>query len=386
MQRELLPAFVDMCFELLCAPAWAAHADAVAKLPLAADIAGLCLALLSVLAVSLPLPEQRRPAGCTWNSPFQLSRLLSGGGGPLHAGLTAYIRAADSGSISAAVAAAAQLMQHVPLDQPPPGFSREHPNLVLATTSLLANLCVLAGKDFNVCRRLSDQHRRRAAKQVLPAIGRLPQLLQLASGGKQAADLTGDEPVAVFGVVASAHCFMLLLHAFYRCPIVGSQHSQAVLVSGLADATAWCSAASGALQCMPLVQQLHALVQQQAGPAAWLQLPRQHSRTPAVFATAAVEVAQLAAVCALIARQQAGATAAVDSAVHAAAWQLHSRAAQLVHFSAAAADPLVNLGDEVASGRLLCALTECFTTAISLRRYDGGQPEPTSDAALLRTR
>ncbi|PRW56311.1 hypothetical protein C2E21_5126 [Chlorella sorokiniana] len=86
-QRELLPTLVDTCHALCCLQAWTAHASAVLRPPLDRDIAECCLSLLAVLAVSLPLPQERHPAGCTWRSPFQLAALLAGSDALLRPGL-----------------------------------------------------------------------------------------------------------------------------------------------------------------------------------------------------------------------------------------------------------------------------------------------------------
>lgn len=144
-----MPAFVRLCHLVCRSPAWAAHAAALAQPALAAGAVQLCLPLLSILAVVLPLPEERRPDICTWATVAQLSSLL-GEEGAFHAPLAPHLRA-GSGSASAAIAAAAQLMHLLHLSAPPPGFSAmAHEGFALAAVDILSTLCT----PFMTSRRL----------------------------------------------------------------------------------------------------------------------------------------------------------------------------------------------------------------------------------------
>ncbi|PRW56155.1 hypothetical protein C2E21_5198 [Chlorella sorokiniana] len=135
MQRSLMPAVMAALEALMRRGMWRAHADAVvADERRALDIVRLTVAQLRTLAVGLQLPPGRQPVGCTWPAAAGAASLL--GSAPLVAALQRWFAAAGGASISAAVVAAAQLVQHMPL-QEFPGETRE-PRSIFFLASLPA--------------------------------------------------------------------------------------------------------------------------------------------------------------------------------------------------------------------------------------------------------
>lgn len=185
-------------------------------------------------------------------------------------------------------------------------------------------------------------------------------------------------------VVSWSRCVLMLLRILSKpLPASGGSQPADPCSGSLENAASSCSAACSLLQCLQVVQQLHNLEGSEdpdAEAAADAQQPTDSQRqgSPARFAAMAIELAEAAVghagaaehslKAAAIESQEA--VAPSDSAVHAALWLLHSRLAQLVHFSAAAEDsPLVQLGDEQL--RLLCLLSDCISAAVKLRPVQG---------------
>lgn len=361
--RQLLPAFVDLCDTVLHRAALEAHAAAIhSKPPLAHGIVWLCLTFAGVLTTELPLPPGQQRGSFTWDSIPQVSSIICG---PLQAALVAYMQGANSSELVWAITAAAQLVGQ--LNQPPPGCSGErHSRFLKSTVSLLGELCALLCDHSAVRQRLDSQQQRCLAQRLMPIVGALRQQLQVMIGEQQAADLPADEHDN-FMRVANAACWpMGLVCALWQDAChghgaavhvqSGSPPGETALVDSMADAAAWCRTVSSVLQCVPLMQQLHDA--------------RPRLAVEPLLMTAALDLAYFAArQLALTAAEPAGrAAAAADNTLRAAAWQLHSHLARLVHWSAAADSPLLQLGRQQHAAKLLDALAACFGAALQPHR------------------
>ena len=341
-----------VCNSLASGPAWKAHLAEIAQPPLGQGIVQLFLSFTGALAVALPLPEDRRPVGYDWERAAQVAELLLDA--PLHAALQSHLEVVDGSSAAAAVTAAAQLVQQLLLAQPPTGFSqRRHSRDLQLLFAQLAMLCSWL-RTSSVPGQLSLPQRQRIATQLLPLAG-LPLQLRHASPSSQGAQFTAVHQQLLLASVAAACSSTQLLGTLWTTDRdtsvrAGNQRPAALLTFGSADAAAWCSAACAALRCIPLVQQLHSL--------------GCRLTTPASFADSALDLAWCANFYVRMETLQrtsqaaAAAAAAADGAVHLAAWQVHSRVAQLVHFMAAAEQPLLHLGDEDHAEKLLVLLSD----------------------------
>lgn len=358
-QRSLLPAFVYLCHLVCRDPAWAAHAAALAQPALAADAVQLCLSLLSILAVVLPLPEERRPDICTWATVAQLASVLREEG-VLHAPLASHLHAADSGSASAAVAAAAQLMHLLPVSVPPPGFAvAAHEGLALAAIDILSVLCAPFYDEPAALSRWSIQQRQRVVAQLLPAVSQLPALLQLVAGRRQVAELDAVEQGLLLDVVRAACKQLVLLRDLSDKGTAGDGQQRGPLPASVEDAAAWCSAACSTLRCVPLVQQLYSAHSSRGEPAVFCELVVQ---TAWFAATAAAQV--LASL--LHDGLEAAVLRAANAGLFGALWQLHTQLARLVHFAAIADGPLDWLSGTQQYLTLAEALARCVVASRTL--------------------
>lgn len=345
-QRELLGSFAYMCHWLLMQPAWDAHAAVTKAQPhLARSMAQLCLSFVSVLAAALPLPPERRPASCTWGAVATVCQILTTS--LLHTPF--FPLAADTSLLSAACAGSVQLVQQLPLDRPPPSISKkQHPLLLFGLIGLLRCTCGTAA----VWQRLDSRQQQRLAKQLVPVFSTLPQQLRLVVGGGhwQVAHLSGLDLSIATATVNSASC---VLSAY--CSYVQPQQSHS-----LADVVSFCGTACSVLQCLPLLQELA-----EANPA------NQPCIVPCTsLAVQALDLAVFAAHAAVVElippRTLAAAAAADTPQLTTALWKLHSHLAQLVHFSAAAGNPLINLELRAGTGLPVLALSNCINAAAEL--------------------
>ena len=366
-QRQLLPWLVSICHSLSIEQAWAAHVAHIARQPLAQDIVQLCLSFAGVLAVALPLPPEQRPAGYEWIEAFQLGELFAVDC-PLHPALRRHLQAADGSRATAALTAVAQLVQNLPLDQPPAGFSQEQYRGLLATvTNLLTTLCIELSNP-RALGQLGVEQRRQVAKQLLPLAG-LPHQLQCAHGSRQGEQCPAEDDQLLLVGVDTASCLMQLLVALRQADCdaflrAGGQRPATLLASSSADVAAWCSASGAAVQCMPSVQRLHS--------------PDRQREAPLNFVDSALDLAWCAA---FYVETEAMQPARHAAAVQLAAWQLHSWLAQLVHFMAAAEQPLVRLGDEQHAAALLTLLASAMVDACHLASTPAEEMEESGAAS-----
>ena len=363
MYRTLLPvylgAFHQLDIEKECI--WGAHAEAMAAQPrLGPDVVALCLSHLGILAVALPLPAALRPANCSWTSATHACRLLVFC--PMVAdALPAHIEAADGASLAAMLAAAAQLAQHVPLNELP--YSGEelscHVTIVLAVAQLLGWLCGVFGdvahRDTAVLARLDKQQRQRVVHALLGSLGRWPGLLNCVAGGNQL------EP-RLLDMLRGGTNQMLTLRAL---------RDGVETTDSLQQAAAWCGAACDALQSMPLVQELHWADTADSVPPIFEALLLDATRTAAKAAASALDMLQL------FSRPATPDAAALCTA----AGQLHSMLAQLVHFMVAADRPLCQLRDEGTACRLLRPMNLCLVAAMARLRTGEQTVQETRQAA-----
>lgn len=308
--------------------------------------------------MALALPAARRPAGYTWNSAVHVFTLVTSNSLVPGDALLSYFQSADGGGTATAIAAIAQLVQHMPL-KPLPGETAQDRRWH-ATTGAAA-LGEVTAAVFHHCAggwRLSTAQRRRVAAQLLPVMGRLPQLVQLLAGDQRqqvqpgTADELGPGPAVSTGI-----CLMGVLR------ILDKQHGQhgssqqaAVLVSNRADAAAWCDAACAALQCVPLVQQVHS-----SGP---------RGNSPADFARVTVEFVGVATgnLIRISFEEPSSASTAARDPLHTSVWQLHTRLARLAHLLAAPKG--MQLASQLDVSSILFALSECMAVAAQMHRMD----------------
>lgn len=345
-----------------------------ARPELAADAIDQALSLLIMLAAALPLPPERRPAGCTWECVALLAKALSGSECFLSALLLCLRQASDSRAV-AAVSASAQLVQLMPIDQPPPGCRLRHSHFVSVLVALLGNLC------WNVCnrpiglQRFSLDERWRMAAQVLPAVSRLPQLLALVAGAAGADQLDEGQQLLLVVLSPARHQLAFLSQLWHDsggrasgssngsgAAGSGSQPGRVLPVHYFSSATLWCRAAVATLRCTERLQQLHNLIQQQPRGQ-----PAQQA-LPAEFSLLSLRLARTAAVCMLAAASELpDAGAAVLSDAMQTTWQLHSTACRLVHFTTTATNPITHL-----DGGVLCLLAECMLAAAQIAAHMQG--------------
>lgn len=378
VQRTLLPLFGTVLDVLCWEGAWSAHAAAAAgERPAAVNTVDQALSLAIMLATGLALPADRRPAGCSWDGAASVAKVLSTSD---YAGmpLLVCLRQATSSRVVAAVAAAAQLLQLLPLDQPPPGYQQQqHNHLATFLVALLGILCIRISEGPAGILRFSWDERCRLAAHVLPAVGRLPQLMRLLTCGKQVDQLEDGRLQLLLAALPSA-CHQLsflrqLWQAGSREP-AGSSSSTAgaAPVRQLSHAAAWCSTAASVLSCLHRFQQVHGTARLRGWSAS------QHEAS-VEFASQAVGLASAAApiiVAAVPSRPTPAAEAA--AALH-ATLQLHTAACRLVHYSAAAGSPIAQL-----DGTVVCLLSECMVAASLLQaRALQGQPRSTVGAPVV---
>lgn len=363
-----MPAVFTVSSVLAGTEAWAAHAAAAAAQPgVSQDIMQLCLSHAAVLAVALPLPRERRPPCCEWDAADHVFGLLRPNRLLPEGTLAACFEAGGSEGAAAAITAVAQLVQLLPLDQPLPGQTeQEQRDLVATATDVLGNICGTVGEQHVIWRQLTGQQRRRVAAHLLPLATRLPQLLRLVAGNMH--QPSTHEHANAMQVLGAVSCQLALLCSLRK----GEQDEQlgqggrlqpppqaAPLVGSRADAVAWCDAACGALQCLPLVQQIYST--------------RPHSAAPEYAGVAVTFVYAAAAGLTPASGDLPGRTlTAADEALHTAIWQLANRLSQLVHAAAAAGSPLAPLRDALGIETVLCALSECMAAAVILEHMDSG--------------
>lgn len=371
-QRELLPAFVAACRVLCCEPAWAAHAAAAAQPAVAQSAVQLCLPFVSFLAVSLSLPAERRPEGCTWLTAARLGELFLRSRF-LDAGLVPVFAAADGAAIVSALTAAAQLVQQVCQEPLPMGSGEQYcVDVRLAVLGLLMSFSAVVSSHPPVRQRLSSQQRQRVARALLAVVGRLPQQLQLEAHDSLAAEEPTDEQHLWLtgALTATLSCMKLLCGLKHdELALVGSlpQSPAGVLADSLADEAAWFVAASAALSCLPVVQRVR-----HHSPPEWA----------AQFATATRGLAWNAtrAWTLVSAERSSLLAAAAECGIDMAAWEMHSRLAQLVHYAAAAEDPPFQLGNAQEGGSLLEVLSDSLGAAARLHALALGGPHPAEGA------
>ncbi|PRW55939.1 ubiquitin carboxyl-terminal hydrolase 18-like [Chlorella sorokiniana] len=377
-QRMALPNLARILYSVAQCPAWSTHAAAVAAhRHLAADALAVMLPYLGTLAVGLGLPEDRRPPGCMWPTAGWVAGLISSA--TFSEALDDWVAAADGASTAAALAAAAQLVLQLPLEeqQQPGRDAAEFRHTAVTVAALPGHLCVRLCKYLAATNRQNTQQRRRVLAQLLPAVCRLPQLLQWAAGSSQQTgfneqglhEATALCPPAKFQLV-------LLCHYVHGC----MRQDAPCIASSPADAAAWAGAAAAALRCLPLLQELHSeLLRCDAADAA----------LAAGLAEAVNELQPRAAalvflaVCQLEAVPEAAACEALQ-----ALWALHSATCRRVHWAAAAASspPFQLAGQMVVVQQVVEALSHSMCSAALIKISMCGSTGSQSPAMLKAQR
>ena len=324
-------------------PPWQWHArDAAlhASLPFATTAA--MLAYLRMLAVGLRLPPDSRPLGCSWEAASHMAGVLASS--ICAPGLRAWACAASGASTAATMVAAAQLVQLLPVDVP------LCQNEVLVV-GCLGTLCVRLCSDTSLLARQTSEQQRRVAAKLLPAVGQLPQRLQLVAGSSQLGGLNERQLADMEFFCSSAKSQVAVL-----CRYAGdSPSTDAALASTAADCIAWASTAAALLRGLPLLHQLHGELQRHPQWAADV--------------NAAADLAEM--VCELLPRTamlvswQARPGAEACEQLQ-AVWALHTEMCRCVQRVAAASSPDALLAGQLALQYSGTVLSACMCAASNL--------------------
>jgi hypothetical protein len=216
---------------------------------LALQLAELLLPALVAIAVVLQLPPDRQPAGCSWNTAAHLAAVLSSNA--LSAAMDAWGTAADDSAASSALLAAAQLVQHLPLQQMPPGMEPDElPHLMRSMMTLLGCLSVLFVPAETVLARQSGAQHRQHARHLLAALAQLPTFVQLLAACKKPAALLWLDKLYA---VVSWSLRLLARHLDVFCPpdqLDSGSGSSRLLVGDFAQL---CTCVASALRALPLM-------------------------------------------------------------------------------------------------------------------------------------
>lgn len=368
----------------LC-PEWSAHTDAIAghgQLPSSA--VALALSHLRTLAVGLQLPAGHRPAGCTWQAAGWVGSKLSSI--MLRNARTAWASGADGASTAAAIVAAAQLVHRLPRDHPIGLSAAELPKTAALVASLPGHLCSLLCHDQRALARQNIQQRRLVAAQLLPAVGRLPQLLELLAGGEQLTNMSDERLVQAVLVCRAANWELGLLgfYAQQSCvELISGGGSSRRIMHSAADVALWAQALSAALRCVPLLRALHSVLQtdtritQDRNLAA--ELAFFVSGVPVGPGTLALERASTLSAAPPHASGDSARSAAGEALQ--ALWALHTAQCRRVHYAATAGSPQFRLGPERVLSAV-CVLSDCMSAAAFMQLNASvitpGKPMPPS--------
>lgn len=371
MQWQVLPATMRALMNVSRCSAWSMHAHHVAiNWRLASEICALALAHLRSLAVVLRLPPDRRPAGCMWDGAGWTAGLLQSG--MLGTAVREWFVAADGASTTAVLAAAAQLVQQLPLNEQPASGSEaaegEQPaaepapqeRTLFYVACLPDVLCLHI--TAAVFAQQSCEQRRRVAAQVLPAVCRLPRLLQQL-GSWPAGAPPEQQQGQLAALHSSARFLVSLLSAYGR-----TDSDSAPIVRSIAETLPWVDAACAALRCVPRV---HSLLQEQEWSAAG-------ADTLADFARAADDLATTAVRLLVDQRNLPDPPAAPIADALWAAWALHSALCRRLHFGLAASSAPFQLAGAEQLREALNVLGHCVNATRNL-------PSIYDDDAFLET-
>ena len=350
--RWALQFVIQPLLGLLHCPACEQHVEAMAAHErLSPGVLELALARVRTLAVAMQLPEERRPPDCTQEAAAHTACLLEAV--MLEPALERWAQAADGASTAAVIAAAAQLAQQVPLDGQRVAPLQWVP--AIAVAALPGLLCLQLCQDAGLFARQNLEHRRRVAAQLLPALARLPQLLQLAAGNEQPS-LSAQQLQDVVKLCGPARYHVALLCLYRQDDLnAGGQG----LISSPSDAAAWAQAASAALRCVPLLHNVQAAARQ-AG----------HTAAAAISTTLTVSANELAMRAGGVLLQQAstaqGLPTAAASEVLQAAWALHTALCRRAHFAAAASGTELQLSQPIAVRQAVGTLSTCMCASAGM--------------------
>lgn len=263
------------------------------------------------------------------------------------------------------IAAAAQLVQQLPLDelQEPGQEAANSRHTAVAVAALPGHLCVRMYKIPAALRRQSTQQRGRVLAQLLPAVCRLPQLLQWIAGSSQQLGVGMQRLRELTAILPPTKCQVILLcHYVNDSMRLGAPF----IASSLSDAAAWANAAAAALRCLP-PHELHSeLLRFDAADAALAaDLARAIDELqPRAAALVSISAAELQTM------PEAAAAEALS-----ATWALHSAMCQRVHFAAAASGPPFQLAGQAVAvqqavevlGQSLCAAALIMIVTLGAR-------------------
>lgn len=346
------------------------HADAITAQPwLRSEVVPLALSTLRRLAVALRLPEGRRPLGCGWHAVGPVAGLLSTE--MLGPAVDAWCEAADGASFTAVLAAAAQLVEDLPLERVITPTAAQQGGAAGSAVSwatmyyvvcLPGTLCTRA-TDAVLARQSSEQ-RRRVVQHALPAVSRLPQLLQLLAESSPEAGLAERVLHFCSSVRHLVHQLALYLAA-------QQEQAGAVVLCGLADAVA-CARAAAAVQRS--LSHMYALLQHSACSTVDIaDVLLYIDAADRLAARAAKALAQEAAPEAM----PAGGAADAQQAI----WALHTALCRRVHRAAAAGGAAVVQADKPPLRWVLVGLGCCMVAMLRMHTElrDLRLPEPEVD-------
>lgn len=143
------------------------------------------LPFLGTLAVGLRLPEDRRPHRCMWPAAGWVAGLVTSA--MFEDALDVWVAAADGASTAAVIAAAAQLVQQLPLDelQEPGQEAANSRHTAVAVAALPGHLCVRLYKGAAEHPAAAAGAGAAAARRVQAAAAAAMDGLQQPAGGRR---------------------------------------------------------------------------------------------------------------------------------------------------------------------------------------------------------
>lgn len=286
----------------------------------------------------------------------------------LQPSVQAWVRSTGGASAAAAIAAAAQLMQQLPVEGAE--FEQNGP-LVLA---LAGNLCMPACQDLAVLARQSTEDRRRAASQLLPAVSRMPQLLQRPGSGPLA-DLPAEELVSLSIPCVSAK-FQVNLLGDYAAGSYGANMETPAPFGSTAVCAPWASTAAALLRCMPLLHELHTAMQCHEHLAANAGQVANMAQVVHQLLPRAAHLLFLATQCSQPVADEAAARTALQ-----ALWELHSTMCRCVHFAASAGNQQLAEQPVLQHAATVLSMTLCAAALILHTTFGLGNSQATGASA-----
>jgi hypothetical protein len=297
-----------LCFDSFWRPLTSALA---AEEELTSGLVQLLESFMAGAAAALRLPEERRPASCSWLSAAHAVLALTSK--PLQPALQSRL-AQEPARAPALLVAAAQLLEQLPPDAAELGISQAaYPALSLGLATYIGQLARLA-RDTGAALQQPPEQQQRLAQQLLPCIAGLPRWLRLLAG-PQPNSRSLQHAAAVCEAFQSVTLLLLGLSNGDGSQHGGSSQQAAHL------AAAWCTSAAAALASAPWLVQVRQGLQRTAAD--------EHTQRRFAIALDYLLSFQEAAATLTLHASSAG---SLDSpaALQPAVWRLHTACCRLV--------------------------------------------------------